>query len=96
VLQVLLDDLGLPREIGHVPVDDLDESGESLNLLGELVGKLLLFLVAPRPLQRGQLPVERLDPLLGVAAELLQALGKPPQFFGIQMAWGMSDFGLRS
>ena len=59
-----------------------------LDLLLELLGELLLLLIAPGPLQRGHLPAQRLDALLHVAAELLQALGETPQFFGI-------DDGLR-
>ena len=46
MLQILLDDLCLPRQVGHVPVDQFDESAEGLNLLGELFGELLLLLVA--------------------------------------------------
>ena len=61
---------------------------EHLNLLLELLGELLLLLIAPRPLQRGQLPAERRDALLHVGAELLEAQGETPQFFGI-------DNGLR-
>ena len=68
--------------------DDLDEAGDGPHVLLELFGEFLLFLVPPGPFQGRHLGPQRGDAVLDLAAELLEILGEPPQFFGV-------DNGLR-
>jgi hypothetical protein len=88
LLQVLVDDFGLAVQIRNMMFDDLYEAGHGPHVLLELLGEFLLFLIAPGAFQGRHLGSQRGDAVLDLAAELLQILGEPPQFFGV-------DNGLR-
>jgi len=57
----------------HIPADDL-------HVLFEIFDKLFVLLVAPCRPERMQLGTQRSKPLFQLLVELLEILGKPPQF----------------
>ena len=51
LLEIFVDDFGLAIQIRNMVLDDLDEAGDGPNVLLELFGELLLFLVSPGAFQ---------------------------------------------
>jgi len=82
-MEVLFDDFGFAQQVRNVLVDHLDQARETLDLLLELLGELLLLLVAPSFTQGAQLNPEQVYADLYVGAELLKALRELTQFFRV-------------
>src|SRR5689334_6657626 len=83
LVQIFFDALRLAEEIRHVLIGHFRKLFQCLYRLLEFVGELVVLLVLPRIAERGKTGLKRAHPILQVAIEALEFLGKTPHLFGV-------------
>src|SRR4051812_36177670 len=83
LLEVILDALGLAEQERDMLVRGVDEAGDDLHRLLELLDELVVLAVAPGGAQAAELAVQGRHRVGQVAVEPLEVLGEPPQFVRI-------------
>ncbi len=83
MLEVLVDSLCFAQQEGNVLIRGVDEPPKHLHGLLELLGKLLLLLVAPRLAEFKQPAVQGGELVVKLGIEPLQVVSETAEFFWV-------------
>jgi hypothetical protein len=93
LLQVFLDTLGFAQQDGDVLVGRFEEVVDDVHRLLELLGELLVLLVAPGVAQADELAVQACHAIAQLGVEELEMVGEAPQLDGVDDRLGHDILG---
>jgi hypothetical protein len=83
LLEIFVDSIRLAEQKGNVLPGRFQKARENLDRLGKVRLELVVFLIAPGIAEGGKLPLQDRELSAHLGIEVLQMLGKTPQFGGI-------------